>query len=487
MVNPNFDWESFQGPDDIKNITQEENLENGFDLEDINEENSIPEQQNFDWGNFQDPSTYQGEPDPTEDESMFGYITRNLSANASRLGEQFFGRHGNIEKMGKDILTNYPMSAGVLGWALSELVGPEKWENMVRGKSKQQMLPTSENLKEISQTLTEGYTKPKTKGEEKLQGYTEDVGSTISGRNLTSPNARNIALNNFVTPVAANATKDIVEDLGFGKDKANIAKAMVWTPLSLAFNVNASKYAANLMNNGRNGFNQNIQADIPRYQNSINKISKNMLQGDPRSSLAQQQIAGINNDIAQGQTSIRDLMTRYDALNAAKRDRGLFSLTPGDRRSAIRNIDMVRDGIREEINHIGQVNPQALESWKNGILAFSTIHRSNAISNWVQGIAKGPYAKILTGPAAALFGIGSYAGMKSPIISGPSAIGIPAAYKTGQTIYRMWNNKNLSNYYWDAILDAQKENIPSFINNYNKLNKEIEKSDSVNKKTKSKK
>ncbi len=400
--------------------------------------------------------------------------------------EQSFGRFGNLEKSAKDILTNYPQTGGVIGKALSELVGPETWERIVKGpKDKQQILPTSENIKDLSEKATGGYTKAKTPGEEKFQGYIEDIGSTLSGRTLANATARNIGLNNILIPSAANLTKNIVQDSGFGEDKANLAKLAVWFPLSLAANVNANQFAANLMNRGRNGFNQNLNVDIPRYQDSINRVSRNMLQGDPRSSLAQQQIAGIHNDISNGQTSMRELMTRYDAINAAKRDRGLFALNAPERRAAIRNINQVRDAVRGEIEQLGQSNPQALQDWKNGVQAFSTIHRSNAISNWVQSIAKGPYAKLLTGPAAGLFGVTSYGGVKAPLIAAPASVAAPALYKTGQTIYRMWNNPNLSNYYWNAVTSAEAENIPAFINNYNKLNKGLEKEESNSSKKKS--
>jgi len=366
------------------------------------------------------------------------------------------------------------MTGGIIGWALSELLGKDKWETLVKGKpGNQQILPTSEQLKETSERFTSGYTKPRTKGEEKFQGFTEDVGALISGRTIQNPTPRNIGLNNILIPAAANATKEIVEDLGLGKDKANLAKMAVWLPLSLASNVNASQYAASLMNQGRNGFNQNVVANVPRYQNKMNQVSRNMLQGDPRSALAQQQLSGISNDISNGQISMRDLMNRYDSINAAKRSRDLFSLSPGDKKSAIRNINQVRDAVREEIRNLGQINPQALKDWENGVQAFSTIHRSNAITNWVESIAKGPYAKILTAPAAGLFGLTGYGGLKAPFISGSATAALPQAYKTGQTLYRMWNDPNLSKYYWGAISAAQKENIPAFINNYEKLNRGI--------------
>jgi hypothetical protein len=80
--------------------------------------------------------------------------------------------------------------------------------------------------------------------------------------------------------------------------------------------------------------------------------------------------------------------------------------------------------------------------------------------------------------------MGSYAGFKAPLIAGPLSIGAPIAYKTLQTAYRMGNDPNLSRYYWNAILDAKRENFPAFLNNYNKLNKKLEASE---KKGKSKK
>lgn len=479
MVAPS--WDMFQSP--TKQNEQSQNQ-----TPPISQDENKQVAQEPGWGNFQDPNTYQGKVDPTEEESTIGYLARNYAALNSRALEQILGRYGNIEKLGKDVLTNLPGAGGIISWALSELVGKDKWERMVRGPpGQEQMLPTSQHLKQASEQMTGGYTSAKTPGEKKLQEKAEDIVSTVTGRGLRAPTARSVALNNILTPVAAGVTKDIVQDLGFGEDKANLAKMAVWFPLSLAFNVNANQYASDLMNQGRNCFNPNLQVNVPRYENQVNRVARNMLQGDPGSALAQQQIAGIRNDVANGQTSIRDLLTRYDALNRAKRDRGLFALNPGDRRAAIRNINEVRDVVRGEIEHLGASNPQALQNWQNGVQAWSTIHRSNAVRNWVESVANGPYSKMVAGPALGLFGVGSLGAVKAPIIAGPLAAGSAATYKTGQTIYRMWNDQTLNQYYWNAIGAAQRENLPAFLSNYVKLNKKLENSPTMNPEDKSKK
>ncbi len=485
MVTPS--WGSFQKPNQ-DSFSEQQEQEFDQELPGKIADKEKPEGKKPQWGNFQSPSTYQGPEDPTSNENELEYFTRNAVSNSSRIAEQVAGRYGNIEKFAKDTLVNVPKTGGIIGWAISELLGPERWERIVRGpKDQEQILPTSQQLKKASQEISGGYTKSKTPGEEKFQSFTEDVGSTLTGRGTLRPGTPvQMTANHLLIPAAANVTKEIVKDLGFGEDKSNLAKMAVWIPLTLATNINAPQYASNLMNQGRNGFNPNLTASVPRYQNARDQVARNMLQGDPRSALAQQQLAGIQTDIANGQTSIRDLMTRYDAINAAKRDRGLFALNVGDRRAAIRNINQVRDAVRSEIEILGQANPQALQSWQNGVQAWATIHRSNSLTNWIEGIARGPYSKLLSGPAAALFGVGSYSSIKSPLIAGPLAGAVPAAYKTGQTIYRVLNDRNLANYYWESISAATQENLPSFLNNYYKLDKALEKSDSAKPKSKSK-
>lgn len=488
MVMPS--WEDFEGPDnqyqglELPHQEQEQMQEFPGGIQDA----ELPEKEKPKWADFDSPETYQGEEDPTSEESTLGYIVRNIAANASRLGEQVLGRYGNIEKMGKDILANLPQAGGLLGYALSELMGPERWENMVKGQpGRQQIAPTSEMLKEFSETATKGYIKPKTTGEEKFQNITEDIGATLGGSRKITP--RNFAINNLGIPLAANAVKETVEGLGFGNDKATYSKLGVWTALSLLGNVNAPQFASTLMNQGRNGIPNRLPINILRLQKRLETVSKDphLLQSDPRSQLARQTLAGIQNDLSNGQDTVRSMMTAYDGINAAKRNRGLFELSKNDQNFARRAIDRVRDAVKDEIMESGSQYPNALNSWRNGIQAWAVIHQSRSMTNWIDKLARGPYGKIIGGPAAALFGIGTYGAYTNPMVAGTLSTAAPLAYKTGQTAYRVWQDKNLSGYYWRAIAAANAENTPAFINNYNKLNKSLEKSDAVNKKAKRKK
>jgi hypothetical protein len=435
MVAP-LSWEAFESnqvPQDVQPVEQQAT--------------STPS-----WDQFQTTNTYQGEPDPTSNESSWGYLTRLAVSNLARGTEHFLGKHGDIEAAGRKLLPKGSM--GLLGDSLLEMMGRDSF------------LPTSEELKQnITFPLTGEYTKPKTKKEAIAQEISGDVGSIGRGRGTI----RQQLINKLGIPVASTTAKETVEHLGLGEEKGSWAKMAAMTALSLLNNVNATAYAANLMNQGRQGFGQNIAANVPRYENAINRAARPLLQGDPRTALAQQQIAGIRNDIATGQTSMGDLMRRYDALNAAKRDRGLFTLRRGDRQFAIRAINDVRDSVREEIRNLGQANPQALQQWENGVNAFSVIHRTNAISNLADRVLTGPYSKAaVTG----LFGAGAW---KSPMLTGGASAVAGSAYKMGQVAIRVWNDPNLARYYWEAMSAAARDDAALFLNNFKKLNDGYEK------------
>lgn len=450
-------WESLQTPENYNNESENPNQNQESTLE--NKERS--------WGMLQTPETYQGKPDPTADESTLQYLGRIATANVARTGEAYVGRYGDIEQGVKTLLSKAPSSMGFLGQAIKSMMGQEHWDRFI-GVGKKNA-PTSEDVKKVTMAATGDYTKPKTKGERIAQEFSSDVGSMGLARGATR--VRSMVLNLGI-PAAGQAAKETVKELGFGEKAGNWAKLAAQVGLTLAEGVNAPRYAAQMMNEGRNGFGPNVAANVPRYENDINQVARGMYQADPRSALAQQQIAGIRNDLANGQTTMRDLMNRYDALNAAKRDRGLFELGRTDRQAAIRNINQVRDAVRREIEHVGAINPQALQSWQNGVQAFSVIHQSNGITNLANRWLTGPLGK---SAVSALFGAGAYGAIKAPMVAGAAGAIGSAGYKVAQVGIRVWRDPNLANYYWNAMRAAAENNGAMFLKNYNKLNDAYEK------------
>lgn len=437
------------------------------------------------WGEFQDTSTYQGEPNPTADEEWVDYIGRNLTTNLSRGFEIGLGKVGDTQQFIKDVATNFPQSTGLLGWALSEWTGPDAWRRMWQGKDVAgERFPTSSELQKLSETATGGYTKPKTPGEKKFQEFTKDFASMITPQlGPRSPYVRGGGMSaeivrQGVITGAANLGKELVQDLGFKEDKANYAKYGIWGVLSLLDKVNAPAYASQMMNEGRIGYNLNQGIDVPRYLRRLDNVQygPTMLPSDPRSALAIQQLNRLRENVANGQNSMQSAMTSYDGVNATKRSTGMFELGSADRNFARGQINRVLNAVREEIMDAGQVNPQALTRWQQGVNAWRVIHQSNGLSNWVSDLFRGPHKKLAYGIASTLFGGVSY--LKDPLLAVTAAATGFALNKGYQVAYRVINDPVLARYYFDALTSATLHDLPAFIRNYEKLNEKLEKEES---------
>lgn len=453
-----IDWESFQSPKTLQN-PQQSQIE-------INQQPAVsPEfsivQENIpvDWESYLSPETYQGSEKDADSEGILEMLKRNLFQHAARGTEQILGAPGNLESFGRIFS---PINS-----ALNALIGEPKGERTT-------VLPTSKEFREINKAITKGETEPKGKIESALSETTEDVTSLLAGGGRTG------LIKNLGIPFTANVAKQIVKEAGFSEDKANLTKAAIWLPLMLADSVNGRRYAANLMNAGRQVTPENLQFDVPRLLNSLDNVLRHphMLSVDSRTNLARQTINRLRDDINNGLITQRGLMTAYDGINAAKRDASLFALGRTDLNYARRAIDRVRIAVRNEIQATGAQTPQAIQYWRNGVSAFATLHRSNAITNTVERWVKGPYGKLLYGPAAALFGAGALSTYASRMSKVPGLAKIPAAtavYKSGQIAYRAWTNPILRRYYSAALQAAASENRQVFLSNFEKLNKALEK------------
>ena len=490
-----------------------------------------PFKEEFSWDDYPTMDLYGNEINENENENIFKYLTRNAISGAAKVAAGIGGKFGDMQEFAEELLIGAPYSGGIMSksfeqllgkdrWRdyvlgdnlkdkfkdqideksssggilntpLQELVGKDRWRNIVKGGPLAPKLPTSSDISSLIDAATGGYTEPRTLREQRFQEIASDVGSV--GRKGTRlrgvPNARVRAgtrirkslVNNLGIPVAANSAKNVVEDLDLDKSYRTWSKMAAWTAMSLMNNVNAKGYAADLMNEGRNGFPNTVRTNGYRYSANIRRFNRHLAKGDPRTVIVEGLIDGISHDIGNGKLTMRDLMTRYDSINAVKRSKGFFQLNKGGKEYAISQIDRLLGIVKEEINTLGRSNPSALNSWNNGLQAFSSIHRSNVIKNFVEATAKGPYAKILSAPVASMFGLTGAAAYKLSPYAGPGVTGIasatlvPAVYQTGKVAYRVFKSPVLARYYWDAMSAATKNNTSAFVKNYQKLNKEYEK------------
>lgn len=470
MVNPQKSWDMYQTNqplNQIKNQAEPSSIEQKTISPPDSQQN-----QKKSWDQYQTKDNYVPPKDPNEEESTFDWLLRNYVSIKSRGEEAVLGGPGELKKAGKSLAKQYPGAFGLIGWGLNQLMGQENWEKAVDVASGFD-LPTIEDFRGITEEISGEYTKPKTKNEKRLQELSSDIGKTLNPfTRLTRP--ATALMNHIVTPLTSNIVKESVEGMGFKEDKAEIAKGITTLVLSLGANVDARRFATDMINRGRQSLPNYLNANVQRYQARITQVRSQTLQNDPRTALTSSQILGMENDIANGQVSIQDLMTRYDALNAARTSRDLWALTPGNRAFAIRSINNLQNALRQEIMDVGRNHPEAIANWQQGMSSMRIIHQSQAISNWVQGQLQSPLGKGIGSATgiSALFGVKA-----APALAGATTGLAAGTYKSGQLIYRVMNDANLRRYYMEAISAAQAQNSVAFIKNYEKLESALKKSE----------
>src|ERR1044072_5621644 len=68
-----------------------------------------------------------------KDESWWDATLRNITRTGSRMVETVLGLPGDVANFAKDMLVQFPSSAGIAGKAIENTIGKEGWERMVRG------------------------------------------------------------------------------------------------------------------------------------------------------------------------------------------------------------------------------------------------------------------------------------------------------------------------------------------------------------------
>src|SRR6185437_11315100 len=140
MVKPERSWDRFETNQSIRNAQEQikkDEFQNPIQQQQQPAQ-ELTKEQDKSWGQYPTPSTYEKEPE--NDESIFSDLTRNLRSYAARLGERFLGRYGDTQKALKEIAQKIPLSTGILGKALHDLMGEEKWEQFVNPKKGAQPL-----------------------------------------------------------------------------------------------------------------------------------------------------------------------------------------------------------------------------------------------------------------------------------------------------------------------------------------------------------
>jgi ElaB/YqjD/DUF883 family membrane-anchored ribosome-binding protein len=421
---------------DISNPTQQSNFQNN--VEEINRPSSLrPKNTKF----------------PFEEENdLERNIERNVAQGTSRIGEAVLGAPGDILSMIKGFVGDIPVG-GVIG----------------------EFLPTSGELKEISEKTSLGYTKPKSELEEKSGEVLQDIAS------FAMPGAGQYSfLRNIGIPVVSNLAKQGIKSIG-KEEQGDAAKIGLMIGLDLISHRQggAKKFAGNLFNQSEKIVPEGAKLSSPTFEKSLSKLEKTLSSGgtSPSTEKALKKVNEIKSKIDNGKIEVKELIDFRKKINEIIAETGGFEvqLPKAIKKKAIANLHDVKKEVINGLNEYGKKsNPEFLKLNKAANEAYGAYESSNKMAKFIKDTS----SKFMhhTGMKA-LFGLGGgYGVLTHPIGAAKTAgatIPLIAGYEGYKILHQVLKSPTLRKYYGNILKGAASGNTAQVTRNVKALDQSL--------------
>lgn len=387
---------------------------------------------------------------------------RHIARTGSRIAETITGFPGDVVNFSKFIAESLPKIP-------KSLKGKPSFVQEY-GKKGLELIPSSNEIKEMSSYLTSGFTDP--------QGAIEELGDDITSlaTSLLIPSKDPTKFKSLLKSLGVAATTKSVgkgiEALG-GNEKVKAGAELGTLFLTgLLGKKTADKFVADQYQKAKSKIPQGTMIPTNKLTSSLESIEKELAKGISTGTKneVKSAIAELRAKASDGAMPVEEIIESYHNINERLTSKKLFDELGTSERKILRHrYDIFKDSINEEISQYGKKNPEFYKDWREANQAFATIAQSKKVSNFLQS-KLGNLPKHLTGTLAAelLFG--------HPYAAGATAASA-ASVKTGELLYRISKSPKLRQHYLNVISEASKENLPGVIKNMEFLNKEAEKLD----------
>ena len=422
------------------------------------------------------------EPIPQE-QSLGKSVARAPVVAAGNVGAWLPGQFGDLAKLaytGTNKLTS-----------LFGAKGPE-YEQSYLGKI---LPPTQQHLKNLQEGMP--FLKPRNKIEKFGSDLISDTASLYFGARSFGA-GRNPRMAPYLpTPMRAAAISLGANTLGKGVElttgsssKGDTAKHGAMFGLSLWSPQNARGIVNELYAAERAALPQNASANANRFQNSLNAMRNDILQGRPRGNASPQRrwlldkIDQFENLIQNGAISINQLKEQIKDLHSEMDSMGLFHPLGRVQRDIRNYANRLRDHSQDVFEAYGRQNPRWLDAYRSANTAHGAVEQSNVTANVIQRMLHGRAGRS-NELLSTLFEFGG-AGLLAklfPSLGGTTA----AAYQAVKIGYRMFRSPELFDHYSRVIRTAiksdprQAERDPKLYKELKSFEKKIKKMDASEK------
>lgn len=374
-------------------------------------------------------------------------IERNVAQGTSRIGETVLGLPGDLSNFVRGIF------------------GDESETN----------LPTSSSLREKSEKLSQGYTKPKNEFEEKSGEVLQDIASFMLPGSGKYNLVRNIGI-----PIVANLVKEGAKYTGNEK-LAEAAKIGTMVVLDLMHHKGsgAKKYAGNLFNESEKLIPEGATISSPKLEKSLVNLEKSLSSGGsaPSKEKALKKISEIQSKMNKGEIEVKELIDFRKNINEIKSELGGFEiqLPKHIKKKAIANLDLVKNQVIKYLDEYGSTtNPEFNKLNRSANEAWGAYENSDKIATFIKksakGIAKSPATKSLLG----LSGL-SGAVMYPAIAAKASLTAIPlyAGYESYKILHQVMKSPTLRKFYGNILKGAASGNAAQVSKNIKALDNDL--------------
>jgi hypothetical protein len=412
-----------------------------------------------------------------QEESNLEYYARNISQYGARAAEILVGMPGNYQKAFKgawDYISNIhddedsylKYAVNPITSSLMKAASPAVTKPLVK-------FPTSEDVREevtkpLSKLLLgdEEYLEPKTKNEERLGEFTQDLTSFFTPGTGQMKLATRIG-----APILGKLSEEGLKYLGVDESTAAKAKTGVMLFTTLAGQSDPGKFASQQIKQAKDMVPDTF-VDVSNLEHSLIKMKDNLRKGLKVTS-KNKTVSGIDDLLSQitgGRMNIKSLMEARDNINEWISEAGGWDIPGPVKKSSVRNLNELKSNIiKTTQDNLNRLSPKAADLYKTGYEAAAVNHQSNVISNFIEK----KFGKKFSSTAAKVLFSGA-GGYVAPNLAASGAALYPA-YKAGQVLYRISKSPTLANYYADVIKYSTQRNASAMIKSLNKLDKELAK------------
>lgn len=402
-------------------------------------------------------------------ETTLDKVKRGAVRTGSRIAETIVGFPGDIAQLAKYTGEKLPEVPSFL----------QREPNLLQKGARKvvESLPTSRDLKQISENITSGYTAPKTPAEE----FGDQISSLSTA--LVSPTKAMTSLGSLAKNIGssilkATATKTVGKGsqlLGASESSQNKIEMGTLFMLGMIQQKNAQSYANDRIKKATSLIPENQMIQTNSLAKNLESLEKQLSIGvtTPTKDQVLKPLRELKAKASGGAMEMREIDTAYRNINEIMNSKKLFDeLSKTEQKLLRHRFDLLKDELKKPIQEYGKYNPEYYKEWTSGNEAFATVAKSKNASNFIKSKVGSMPKHLATSLAVDLF-----LGHPQAI---PATIAGYGSLKGTELLYRISKSPVLRDHYQKVIIEAANENFRGMVYNLEKLDEELKKAEEKN-------